>query len=160
MRLSNQGADIDACADKSANTGNKINKDFEERVTANFAQWSAPHSRVMFLIERATPENSCSMQGRGREHSTRSSAAFALFKLFLFSSSPLSVILVVLSQSFLPARWASCSCVYFSSRWFYTQLHITYSHSAQWEEFILFDRQQILPCAKYLILLNKPGRHK
>lgn len=65
LRLSNQGADIDACADKSANTGNKINKDFEERVTANFAQWSAPHSRVMFLIERATPENSCSTQGRG-----------------------------------------------------------------------------------------------
>lgn len=62
LRLSNQGADIDACADKSANTGNKINKDFEERVTANFAQWSAPHSRVMFLIERATPENSCSLQ--------------------------------------------------------------------------------------------------
>lgn len=63
LRLSNQGADIDACADKSANTGNKINKDFEERVTANFAQWSAPHSRVMFLIERTTPENSCSTWG-------------------------------------------------------------------------------------------------
>lgn len=91
LRLSNQGADIDACADKSANTGNKINKDFEERVTANFAQWSAPHSRVMFLIERATPENSCSTQGRrGREHSARSSAAFALFKLFLFSNLLLS----------------------------------------------------------------------
>lgn len=66
LRLSNQGADIDACADKSANTGNKINKDFEERVTANFAQWSAPHSRVRFLIERATPENSCSAQKGGR----------------------------------------------------------------------------------------------
>lgn len=48
MRLSNQGADIDACADKSANTGNEINKDFEERVTANFAQWYAPRSGVMF----------------------------------------------------------------------------------------------------------------
>lgn len=65
VRLSNQGADIDACADKSANTGNKINKDFEERVTANFAQWSVPHSRVMFLIEQATPENSCLTQERG-----------------------------------------------------------------------------------------------
>jgi len=65
VRLSNQGADIDACADKSANTGNKINKDFEERVTANFAQWSVPHSRVMFLIEEATPENSCLTKGRG-----------------------------------------------------------------------------------------------
>lgn len=65
LRLSNQGADIDACADKSANTGNKINKDFEERVTANFAQWSAPHSRVRFLIERATPENSCSAPQKG-----------------------------------------------------------------------------------------------
>lgn len=63
VRLSNQGADIDACADKSANTGNKINKDFEERVTANFAQCSAPHSRVMFLIEQATPENSGSAPG-------------------------------------------------------------------------------------------------
>lgn len=39
VQLSSQGADIDACADKSTNTGNKINKDFEERVTANFAQW-------------------------------------------------------------------------------------------------------------------------
>lgn len=48
VRLSNQGADIDACADKSANTGNEINKDFEERVTANFVQWSAPRSGVMF----------------------------------------------------------------------------------------------------------------
>lgn len=48
VRLSNQGADIDACADKSTNTGNEINKDFEERVTANFAQWSMSHSGVMF----------------------------------------------------------------------------------------------------------------
>lgn len=48
VRLSNQGADIDACADKSTNTGNEINKDFEERVTANFAQWSMSRSGVMF----------------------------------------------------------------------------------------------------------------
>lgn len=48
VRLSNQGADIDACADKSTNTGNEISKDFEERVTANFAQWSMSHSGVMF----------------------------------------------------------------------------------------------------------------
>lgn len=88
LRLSNQGADIDACADKSANTGNKINKDFEERVTANFAQWSAPHSRVRFLIERAMPVNSCSApqkgvggDERGWVGSRRSCAAFALSKL-------------------------------------------------------------------------------
>lgn len=52
LRFSNQGADIDACVDKSANTGNEINKDFEERVTANFAQDSASNSGlcVMSLV--------------------------------------------------------------------------------------------------------------
>lgn len=44
QRFSNQGADIDACVDKAANIQNEINKDFEERVTANFAQYSASNS--------------------------------------------------------------------------------------------------------------------
>lgn len=43
-RCSNQGADIDACVDKAANIQNEINKDFEQRVTANFAQCSASNS--------------------------------------------------------------------------------------------------------------------
>jgi hypothetical protein len=44
QRFSNQGADIDACVDKAANIQNEINKDFEQRVTANFAQYSASNS--------------------------------------------------------------------------------------------------------------------
>lgn len=44
QRFSNQGADIDACVDKAANIQNEINKDFEQRVTANFAQHSASNS--------------------------------------------------------------------------------------------------------------------
>lgn len=44
QRFSNQGADIDACVDKAANIQNEINKDFEQRVTANFAQFSASNS--------------------------------------------------------------------------------------------------------------------
>lgn len=84
MRLSNQGVDIDACADKSTNTGNKINKDFEERVTANFAQWLVPHSRLMFLIEQATPENPCFIQGRGTAIS-QDLTAFSLLKFSFFA---------------------------------------------------------------------------
>lgn len=84
VRLSNQGVDIDACADKSTNTGNKINKDFEERVTANFAQWLVPHSRLMFLIEQATPENSCFIQGRGTAISQDLNSIFTfLFSIFV-----------------------------------------------------------------------------
>ena len=44
QQFSNQGADIDACVDKAANIQNEINKDFEQRVTANFAQFSASNS--------------------------------------------------------------------------------------------------------------------
>lgn len=44
QRFSNQGADIDACVDKAANIQNEINKDFEQRVTANFTQFSASNS--------------------------------------------------------------------------------------------------------------------
>lgn len=44
QRFSNQGVDIDACVDKAANIQNEINKDFEQRVTANFAQCSASNS--------------------------------------------------------------------------------------------------------------------
>lgn len=44
QRFGNQGADIDACVDKTANIQNEINKDFEEGVTANFAQYSASNS--------------------------------------------------------------------------------------------------------------------
>lgn len=44
QRFSNQETDIDACVDKAANIQNEINKDFEEEVTANFAQHSASNS--------------------------------------------------------------------------------------------------------------------
>lgn len=44
QRFSNQETDIDACVDKAANIQNEINKDFEEVVTANFAQHSASNS--------------------------------------------------------------------------------------------------------------------
>lgn len=56
QQFSNQGADIDACVDKAANIQNEINKDFEQRVTANFAQYSASdsgqHNNKIFVIQK------------------------------------------------------------------------------------------------------------
>ncbi|KAG8130909.1 putative Protein FAM172A protein [Naja naja] len=51
LRFSNQGADIDACVDKAANIQNEISKDFEERVTANFAHYSASNSGYTQSVE-------------------------------------------------------------------------------------------------------------
>lgn len=77
VRLSNQGADIDACADKSANTGNKINKDFEERVTANFAQWFGTLFKTD-VFDRASHawEFTLIRRGGGLKHSSISLVAF------------------------------------------------------------------------------------
>lgn len=68
QRFSNRGADIDACVDKAANIQNEINKDFEEGVTANFAQCSASNSDqyidlifIMFFILREINSVFCLM---------------------------------------------------------------------------------------------------
>lgn len=101
QRFSNQGADIDACVDKAANIQNEINKDFEEGVTANFAQCSASNFDqyidlifIMFFILR---EINSVFASHARMHKNTSYYWISEF----FSS------LVIVVNFLQPCRWGT-----------------------------------------------------